>query len=171
MNVVLEWIVFLRLSVLFTVSCSPIPHDLYLIQGSRSISRLMSYSHRSSYLYFRPFPFSIPPIIQTYLYISHKLPRRPFCLFALLRDIDVCLVAWHRCVPCCMTSMCALLRDIDVCLGFHLTLCGVVVFSTSIQLNSNIYFSRTRIVLDIAVENMEKMVNKGLLLKQHLHQP
>jgi len=40
-----------------------------------------------------------------------------------------------------------------------------------IQFNTNIYFSRPRKVLVIAVQNMEKMVNQGLLLKQHLHEP
>jgi len=32
----------------------------------------------------------------------------------------------------------------------------------SIQFNSNIYFSLTRKVLVIAVQNIEKLVNKGL---------
>jgi len=45
-----------------------------------------------------------------------------------------------------------------------------------LQLNSNIYFSRTRKVLAIAYSctlyrNRGEMVNKGLLLKQHLHEP
>jgi len=41
----------------------------------------------------------------------------------------------------------------------------VLYYIIRIQFNSNIYFSRTRKVLVIAVQNMEKMVNKGLFLK------
>jgi len=39
---------------------------------------------------------------------------------------------------------------------------------SSFRFNSNIYFSWTRKVLIIAVQNMEKIVNKGLLLKTAL---